>query len=192
MTAMGWPAAVTTPRSAIHMTAGFRFIVMPSLACSTAFVKVMLSPLFAVTIPTLPPGTVSDPVPVQAETSKLLLLPRLPTRLATVMPWRSSTMAVEPSNDPANCALFNVYPEPRVSTTLSLAPVPLRVLAPSPPAIPPVRATSGTLPAFSVLSPALLLPMTAVMPVTVPPSTPEAVPLLPFPRLTVAPTLQSE
>ena len=59
-------------------------------------------------------------------------------------------------------------------------PVPLKLLVPNP----PVSATLGTVPAFSVSL--KLLPITAVMPVTVP-VTPVAVPLVPFPRLTVTP-----
>ena len=49
---------------------------------------------------------------------------------------------------------------------------------------PPVSATFGTVPAFSVSLE--LLPIKAVIPVTVP-LTPVAVPLVPFPRLTFTP-----
>ena len=49
---------------------------MPSLVCSDVLVKVKLAFLLAVTVPTLPDGAVSDPVPVQPLTLKVLELCR--------------------------------------------------------------------------------------------------------------------
>ena len=52
--------------------AGFKVIDMPSLVCSDVLVRMKLAFLLAVTVPTLPAGAVSDPVPVQPLTLKVL------------------------------------------------------------------------------------------------------------------------